>query len=281
MNALLAVVVRHSGAGFTPAIRSRLLSFSLPLLFSLSTLSAAAKPALTDVRVYPADINLRTSGDRQSIVVQATYADGVTRDVTAESSFALANKKLAHLGVTATGSTLTPLADGTTELRVKFSGKTLNVPVVVASAKTAEPISFVRDVMPVFTKAGCNTGGCHAKAGNGQNGFRLSLFGFEPQEDFEHIVKEGRGRRVFPAAPEKSLLLLKATNTTPHGGGRKIVAGSEDYQTLVGWIAQGMPFALAGDDDRYQAEVMRLAPAPKFSPRQAAQTAARDAGRGD
>ncbi len=107
--------------------------------------------------------------------------------------------------------------------------------------------SFLNDVEPILTKAGCNTGGCHAKAGNGQNGFRLSLFGFEPQEDFEHIVKEGRGRRVFPAAPEKSLLLLKATNTTPHGGGRKIVVGSEDHQTLVGWIAQGMPFALAGE----------------------------------
>jgi hypothetical protein len=107
--------------------------------------------------------------------------------------------------------------------------------------------SFLNDVEPILTKAGCNTGGCHAKAGNGQNGFRLSLFGFEPQEDFEHIVKEGRGRRVFPSAPEKSLLLLKATNTTPHGGGRKIGVGSEDYHTLVGWIAQGMPFALPGE----------------------------------
>ncbi len=104
-------------------------------------------------------------------------------------------------------------------------------------------LSFLNDVEPVLTKAGCNAGACHAKAGNGQNGFRLSLFGFEPQEDFEHIVKEGRGRRVFPAAPEKSLLLLKATNATPHGGGRKLDAGSEDYRTLLDWIAQGMPYA--------------------------------------
>jgi hypothetical protein len=108
-------------------------------------------------------------------------------------------------------------------------------------------LSFLNDVEPVLTKAGCNTGACHAKAGNGQNGFRLSLFGFEPEEDFEHIVKEGRGRRVFPAAPEKSLLLLKATNVTPHGGGRKLEAGSEDYRTLAAWIAQGMPFAQPGE----------------------------------
>jgi hypothetical protein len=107
--------------------------------------------------------------------------------------------------------------------------------------------TFLNDVQPVLTKAGCNTGACHAKAGNGQNGFRLSLFGFEPQEDFEHIVKEGRGRRIFPAAPEQSLLLTKATNTTPHGGGRKIVAGSEDYQTVLRWITQGMPFGIESD----------------------------------
>ena len=108
-------------------------------------------------------------------------------------------------------------------------------------------LSFVNDVMPVLTKAACNSGGCHAKAGTGQNGFRLSLFGFEPQEDFEHIVKEGRGRRVFPAAPERSLLVLKATNSTPHGGGRKIEPGSESYNVLTRWIAQGMSYAPAGD----------------------------------
>jgi len=121
------------------------------------------------------------------------------------------------------------------------------VSLAAGEAVGTRSFSFVNDVEPILTKASCNSGGCHAKAGNGQNGFRLSLFGFEPQEDFEHIVKEGRGRRVFPAAPEKSLLLLKATNTTPHGGGRKIAMGSDDYQTLVGWISQGMPFALAGE----------------------------------
>src|SRR5688500_14081350 len=67
------------------------------------------------------------------------------------------------------------------------------------------PVSFVNDIGPVLTKAGCNAGTCHAKAGNGQNGFQLSLLGFEPQEDYEHLVLESRGRRLFPAAPENSL----------------------------------------------------------------------------
>lgn len=110
-------------------------------------------------------------------------------------------------------------------------------------AQGASALTFINDVAPILTKASCNTGACHAKAGNGQNGFRLSLFGFEPQEDFEHIVKEGRGRRVFPAAPEHSLLLRKATNSTPHGGGRKVAPDSEDYRTIAAWIAQGMPYS--------------------------------------
>src|SRR3954465_11718159 len=70
-------------------------------------------------------------------------------------------------------------------------------------------VSFVNDVVPVLTKAGCNTGMCHAKAGGGQNGFQLSLLGFEPAEDFEHIVLESRGRRLMVGDPDHSLLLRK------------------------------------------------------------------------
>ena len=103
------------------------------------------------------------------------------------------------------------------------------------------PVSFVNDVVPVLTKAGCNAGVCHAKAGNGQNGFQLSLLGFEPQEDYEHLVKEGRGRRLFPASPENSLLLLKASGKRPHGGGIRLAEGSEGYSLLLNWIRQGTP----------------------------------------
>ena len=106
--------------------------------------------------------------------------------------------------------------------------------------QTQPALSFVNDVMPILTKAGCNAGACHAKAGMGQRGFRLSLLGFEPTEDYEHIVKEGKGRRVFAVAPEQSLLLLKASNTVPHGGGKKIDPNSAAYRTLVAWISQGM-----------------------------------------
>ncbi|WP_166823127.1 DUF1549 and DUF1553 domain-containing protein [Thalassoroseus pseudoceratinae] len=103
-------------------------------------------------------------------------------------------------------------------------------------------VSFVNDVMPIFTKAGCNTGVCHAKAGGGQNGFQLSLLGFEPAEDYDSLVREARGRRIFPADPAQSLILQKATGRMPHGGGVRLQTNSPGYDRLISWIEQGMPF---------------------------------------
>ncbi|MDA8744166.1 DUF1549 and DUF1553 domain-containing protein [Rubripirellula amarantea] len=107
--------------------------------------------------------------------------------------------------------------------------------------ETIGPVSFRNDVVPVLTKLGCNTGTCHAKAGGGQNGFQLSLFGFEPDEDYDHLVWEARGRRVSPAAPDQSLLLLKASGHLAHGGGVRMTVDSEHYQVLRAWISQGAP----------------------------------------
>jgi hypothetical protein len=100
------------------------------------------------------------------------------------------------------------------------------------------PISFRNEIVPILTKAGCNGGGCHGKL-DGQNGFKLSLLGFEPAEDYEHLVLESRGRRLMPAAPEFSLLLRKATGELPHGGGARIERGSAEYQALVRWMEEG------------------------------------------
>lgn len=113
---------------------------------------------------------------------------------------------------------------------------------VAQTARAADrPISFMNDVMPVLNKAGCNIGVCHAKAGGGQNGFQLSVLGFDPLDDYEHLVKEGRGRRLFPNEPDRSLLLRKASGQVPHGGGIRLSAASEGYATLREWIRQGTP----------------------------------------
>lgn len=111
------------------------------------------------------------------------------------------------------------------------------------AAETGRPLSFVNDIVPILTKSGCNAGSCHAKAVTGQRRFRLSVLGFEPEEDYEHIVKEGKGRRVFPPAPEQSLLILKGADIVPHAGGKPLKPGSEAYQKVVRWIGEGMLYA--------------------------------------
>ena len=102
-------------------------------------------------------------------------------------------------------------------------------------------ISFVNDIAPVLTRAGCNQGLCHAKAGGGQNGFQLSLLGFEPQEDYEHIVQESLGRRLSFSSPDQSLLLLKASGKMPHKGGSRLPESSSGYALIKQWILLGAP----------------------------------------
>jgi hypothetical protein len=117
---------------------------------------------------------------------------------------------------------------------------------VAAPVDDDKPINFANRIVPIFTKTGCNGGGCHGKSG-GQNGFRLSLLGFEPTEDYEWLVNESRGRRLAPAAPERSLLLMKATSMVPHGGGKRLDPASKDYGLIVRWIRQGMPYGKPTD----------------------------------
>ncbi len=139
---------------------------------------------------------------------------------------------------------VTPLGNGKTLVVASLpgtSGLPAPVEVVVEGFDAPEPIHFSNEVVSVFTKYGCNGGGCHGKSG-GQNNFRLSLLGYEPWNDHEWLVRESRGRRVFPTAPEHSLLVMKATGEIPHEGGIRLEKGSRDYATLVRWIREGMPY---------------------------------------
>jgi mono/diheme cytochrome c family protein len=115
-------------------------------------------------------------------------------------------------------------------------------------------LSFPNDVLPLLSRAGCNAGACHAKPA-GQAGFKLSVFAYDPRSDYRAIVKEVRGRRVFPAAPQHSLLLAKPSMTVEHGGGLRLRRSSDAYRTLVRWIEQGMPYAPAGDPTLVAVEV--------------------------
>ena len=101
-------------------------------------------------------------------------------------------------------------------------------------------VDFANDVEPILSKFGCNSGGCHGKA-SGQNGFKLSLMGVDTALDYDALVKQGHGRRVFPAAPDRSLLLTKPTGQCAHGGGKRFEVDSAAYRLLRRWVEQGMP----------------------------------------
>lgn len=140
-----------------------------------------------------------------------------------------------------------PIRDGQARIRAVAEGVDLSIPVVVSGFAAPQPVSFRGEIVPILTKARCNSGGCHGKA-EGQNGFRLSIFGFDAESDFAALVKESRGRRVSLTSPDDSLLLLKGSARVPHGGGRKIDPGSLRDRRLRRWIAEGARFTSPVDE---------------------------------
>jgi hypothetical protein len=210
----------------------RCLGIALFLCVSVVSLQGAD----LKLAVYPPDINLETSRDFQTIVVQTTDATGITRDVTNQATVAFANPAL----IRREGVTVYPVADGQTEMTVTFAGQSVKLPVKVVNAKVDRQISFKQDVMPVFMRSGCNSGGCHGAA-RGKDGFRISLFGFDPDGDYYRLTREMNGRRINLAVPGESMLLEKACGKVPHTGGKKITEGDEYYQTIVRWLEADAP----------------------------------------
>lgn len=205
-------------------------------LHGLSTLAFADANALDKVEVYPKEVHLKSKGDRQSFVVQATDQSGLTTDVTKECKVELADGNLARIE----NFTVYPVADGQTEMHLEYQGQKLTVPVAVAEATIQKPISFKQDVMAVFMKKGCNMGSCHGAA-RGKDGFRLSLFGFDPDTDYESLTHEISTRRLNLAIPENSLMIQKSDGSVSHTGGQLMKKDDEYYNILVGWIKAGCP----------------------------------------
>lgn len=204
----------------------------------------AATPAVVTnrlsitARLGAKDIILNGSDARQQMVITANSSDKkqAALDVTPKATYT-ANPT----GIVAIDKHgyITPLADGKTTITVSHkTDQATSIPVTVKNFKTPPAISFPNDIVPIFTRNHCNAGACHAKSA-GQNGFRLSLFGYSPEMDHEYIVNESRGRRIFPASPKHSLILTKLSGETPHGGGARIDEDSVDYKMLLRWIEEG------------------------------------------
>ena len=211
------------------------------LVLGVAILVGAARPVLAadPIRVVPDRADLLGPDSVQQIVVDG----GAAVDRTGASTFSSADTAVADIDST---GLIVARGDGSTTVSARVDGREAKVPVTVRGFEHPPAMNFANQVVPVFTKLGCNSGGCHGKA-SGQNGFRLSLLGFEPALDYETLVKEDRGRRLFPADPARSLLLEKAVATMPHGGGRRLEVGSHEYRVILRWIAAGMP--VGRDDD--------------------------------
>jgi hypothetical protein len=212
-------------------------------LLATATLTQAAEPTVSGLSAFPTSLSIRGADDAPQLLVTGQSDGGRPLDLTGAASYSVANPSIVRVDPS---GRVYPLANGNTAITVKAGGKSTQVPVTVSGTETARPINFANQIEPVLTKLSCNSGGCHGKIA-GQNGFRLSLLGFDPELDYMTLVKESRGRRLFPAAPEQSLFLQKAAGVVPHGGGKKTEVGSEEYKLLHRWIATGMPFGNESD----------------------------------
>jgi len=212
----------------------------------LASAASAAEPVETlppgakvvKLQVHPPRIELKTPFEYTQLLLTGQLATGEQLDVTRLVKFDA--PPLAR--VNATG-VVRPIADGSGVLKVSLQDQTLSLPVEVKGQKDKYNVSFVRDVMPTLSRAGCNAGTCHG-AQKGRNGFKLSLRGYDPLFDHRSLTDDLKGRRFNRAAPDTSLMLLKCTGTVAHAGGVLTQPGEPYYELLRAWIADGVKLDL-------------------------------------
>lgn len=214
--------------------RQSLITAALAAILQINGLVWAQDVAPASISVAPADIHLSALRDQQSMIVQAVLPNGLTVDVTDLATIAIENEAF----VRRDGMKFLPVADGATKVTVSYAGFNVDVPVTVQNSQVDPPISFRQDVMPVWMKTSCNNGSCHGAA-RGKDGFRLSLFGFDPEGDHFRLTREVPGRRLNLALPAESLLMEKCDGSVPHTGGKRFEKGSEHYNTVLRWLEAG------------------------------------------
>ena len=209
-------------------MRRRIAAVLLAMVFQCSCLGA-------ELEVYPNAITLHNVESLQRVVVQRR--DDVVRGQVLEGlHLEIENPQVAKIE----DSIVYPLRDGATHLIVRVGERTRRIPVTVTGQTEDFRWSFRNHVESVLSKAGCNGGACHG-ARAGQNGFRLTLFGFDLAADYSYLTRQARGRRIVPSDPGRSLLLTKPTGALPHKGGVRLDVHEIEYRVLAEWIAAGAP----------------------------------------
>jgi hypothetical protein len=204
-------------------------------------LPSVAPAGRADFAVTPPAVTLEGNFARTQLLVTrvegARPADERCADLTHEAVYTSSNEQIVSVRK---GGVVLARGNGTATLSVTAAGKSVGVPVTVTGILPRPVVGFSEHIMPILTRAGCNAGACHASQ-YGKGGFKLSVFGSQPEQDYQAIVRDNLGRRVNALDPAASLLLRKPTLGVPHEGGRRLEAGSVDYQMLAAWQANGAP----------------------------------------
>ena len=207
------------------------------LLCLVATLACCSAQPPAKLSVFPHDPLLFGRGSHQALVVIARYADGTEVDVTDRCRY---QSQRASIATVDAKGIVHAKRNGASIIRVAYGGQQATTTALIQRADALPPVSFAAQILPILTKIGCNSGACHG-AFHGQNGFKLSLFGYEPEADYNMIVRMHGSRRVNLLEPEQSLILLKPSFQIRHGGGQVLPKNSEDYSALLNWIRAGAP----------------------------------------
>jgi hypothetical protein len=227
-------------------VRRALLCGLVSLGLALSASAALAAPGdeklppgakVVRIEAQPAAVTLKHPFDYVEVLLTAQLSTGDRVDVTRLARLETPTPVVKR----ASNGLLRPAQDGSAQLRFGLEGQSVTVPVTVSGMGVRHDVSFVREVMPMLSKLGCNAGTCHGAA-KGKNGFKLSLRGYDPQLDYQSLTDDLGSRRFNRAAPERSLMLMKPSGAAPHVGGVLIQPGEPSYELLRAWIAQGVRF---------------------------------------
>jgi hypothetical protein len=169
------------------------------------------------------------------LIASSRSAEGGVQDQTRAVEWVSLNPEVVQ--VSAKGQVV-PKANGAGVIIARLGSHEARVKVEVVGMDKPAPVSFRRDVIPAFSQASCNMGACHGTP-TGKGGFRLSLRGYLPDQDFGILSREAGGRRINPIAPETSLLLRKPLGEVPHEGGLRLARSSKSYEFLHDWIKEG------------------------------------------
>ena len=212
---LLASVARSAEPEPAPAVATRQHAHRKPSIWRSFPIRSSWKHRATISRSLPC----------------SRRDDDVTLDVTEAAQWKLADETFAKME----GNRILPVADGETELICQHGNGEVRIPVKVTKSAETLPVSFEKDIVPILTRSGCNTGSCHGAA-SGKDGFMITLFGYDPAGDYKRITREIGMRRINLAVPEDSLLLTKSTGKVPHTGGKLFDEDSIYYKTILEWL---------------------------------------------